>query len=186
FRKFIEVPKVTDLQLTAKRAFLLRQCDITSPPVKKGEIVSATIIDAGYLVSKNGQSEVYTKDQASKLFSFPVAVGTETSTDDQYQWKLLHEGKNKAFPDIYKQNLSIIAKSGVDFLWPPQVDSLSELMMSPGSVAGWEQGCGKARLAVSLCLTSTSKHNLIAVEGGLVEEMEIELKKLGISNYQVI
>lgn len=50
FRKFIEVPKVTELQLTAKRAFLLRQSDISSTQAKKDDVVSATLLDSGYLI----------------------------------------------------------------------------------------------------------------------------------------
>lgn len=71
--------------------------------------------------------------------------------------------------------------AGVDFLWPCQVDAVAELLAKPyGCVAGHQQGCGKSRQAMALALAS-SGHALVVVSAGLIDEMQLEVAKLGFS-----
>ncbi|MBD1389473.1 DEAD/DEAH box helicase [Neiella sp. HB171785] len=174
FRKTVKQATVPTTTITAKRGMLLRQGDVNSPVIRKGEVLEAEVLGGVFLVQKAGMTVEYRRDAMQKLFSI------DDDDRNHTQWRVVFEGKNEAFPDIAQNNRALMTQSGVDFLWPPQMDSLSELMMTDGAVAGWQQGTGKARLAVALCLTSTAKHNLIAVESGLVDEMVKEFKKIGL------
>jgi hypothetical protein len=131
-------------------------------------------------VSKNNVEVFYDRNQATKQFDFAQNVTALKS--NEYSWEVIHKGKNNAFKEIAKNHHARLIKSGVNFLWQPQIDSVTEAMMTNGAVIGWEQGCGKARAAIALCLSSTSKHNLIVVEGGLVDEMLRELHKIGLED----
>lgn len=175
FRKTIKEVATPYITVTAKRTMLLEQCNTQAPIVKKGEVLNAEVLGSVYLITKDNFTTEFRRDHLLKFFDI------NEQTQQVTQWKVMFEGKNKAFPDLAHNNRMIAKASGVDFMWPPQLESLSELMMGTGAVAGHQQGTGKARLAIALCLTSTAKHNLIAVESGLVDEMVREFKKINLS-----
>ncbi|MBW8191343.1 hypothetical protein K0504_09865 [Neiella marina] len=174
FRKTVKRSSTPATMVTAKRGMLLQQGNIKSPAIRKGETLQAEVLGGVYLIKKDGFIAEYRRDEMQKLFNICSDDRSET------HWQVVFEGKNRAFPELAQHNRATIIQSGVDFLWPPQMDSLSELMMTDGAVAGWQQGTGKARLAVALCLTSSSEHNLIAVESGLIAEMLKEFSKIGL------
>ncbi|MFT5715923.1 MAG: hypothetical protein ACI9T7_000096 [Oleiphilaceae bacterium] len=186
FRKVVEVPQNTAQSVVAKRGMMLKPLDFTSPAIKPNEVLACREADGGYYISKNNFEVFYDKNQATKHFDFSASLSK--ASQNQFQWTVINEGKNKAFPELHAQNNIRMEQSGIDFLWPPQHESVSELMMTKGAVIGWEQGCGKARCAIALCLASTAKHTLIAVEGGLVDELTRELKSINLepNMYKVI
>ena len=186
FRKVVEQRVANLVNAKAIRGMLLRKLDIKSPIIKKDESVSAKISDGGYLITKDGISVFFSKNDFAK--NFIVEGASHTRNEYTYEWNVINEGKNKAFPHLHEQALKRLEQSGVDFLWPPQRDAICELMMTQGAVAGWEQGTGKARSAIALALASSAKHTLIIVEGGLVEEMRIELGKINLPSreYNII
>lgn len=187
FRKTVEQTCVKSLHAQSLRGMFLRKLDVSSPIIKKGELVEVTLSDGGYLLSKDNQEAFYSKNDFSKAFKV-VSGESTTSADKRYEWNVIHEGKNHHYPDIYLQNIRRLEKSGVDFLWSPQRDAICELMMTKGAIAGWEQGTGKARGAIALALSSSAKYTLIVVEGGLVDEMAIELNKINLAktHYNII
>ena len=174
YRKVIKQTEDPTITVIAKRPMLLEQCNTKAPIVKKGEALKAELLGGIYLITKNGFTAEFRRDKLLKSFDINDNAPQET------QWETIYEGKNHAFPALAQQNQSIAKASGVDFMWKPQLESLSELMMSTGAVAGHQQGTGKARLSIALCLTSTAKYNLIAVESGLVDEMVRELNKINL------
>jgi hypothetical protein len=175
FRKTIKESTSPSITVIAKRTMLLEQCNTQAPIVKKGEVLQAEVLGGVYLISKDSFTTEFRRDHLLKFFTI------DEQTEQKPQWKTVFEGKNKAFPELAHANRAIAKASGVDFMWEPQLESLSELMMTTGAVAGHQQGTGKARLAIALCLTSTAKHNLIVVESGLVDEMIREFKKINLS-----
>lgn len=176
FRKVVETQPAQTSTVTAKRAMMLRPLDYTSPAIKKGEQLLSREGEGGFYISKGDVEVFYDRNKASKSFDF-----TGTAKSNELQWTVINEGKNHYFPHIKASHNAQLSKAGVSFLWEPQKDSVIEAMMTRGAVIGWEQGCGKARGAIALCLSSTAKHNLIAVEGGLVDEMVRELEKIDLN-----
>lgn len=162
------------ITLRAKRGMLLEQGNTQSPPVRKGQALEAQANGGEYVIEHEGWTATYRRDQAQRLFEFDEDERTGT------QWQVVHEGLLPVFPDLAKQYEKQIADAGIDWLWIYQQKSLIEQLMRPyGGIAGWEQGTGKARLALALALLSTGKA-LITVEPGLLGEMLIEIDKVGL------
>lgn len=70
-----------------------------------------------------------------------------------------------------------------------QREDLVECLMKPaGATVAWSMALGKARLALALALASGSRHSLIVVQSYLIDEMEREIRKVGLdaSLWQVI
>lgn len=106
-------------------------------------------------------------------------------------WTTVHEGLPAAFPEQYKAWDAKAKALGIDkwLDWGYQYHDLIELAMKPvGTVAAWEMGLGKARLACALILLHGCKHGLIATEAGLVDEMRMELEGLPLArgDWQII
>lgn len=173
-------PAVT---VRAKRGMLLRMGDLKSPAIRKGQEFCAEALGGSYRLTVNGQTEEFRRDELEQRFE--IVGGDERAAAD---WQVVHAGLIEAFPVLARQRKSEITQKGIDWLWPYQCDSLTELMIYPyGAVAAWQQGTGKARLAIALALLS-GKASLIVVESGLVEEMLREIGKVGLdpSLWQVI
>lgn len=103
--------------------------------------------------------------------------------DGGRDWQKIHAGKRAAFPEVAKMWTGRAKAKGLDKIlsWDYQFDDLIEAAMSPrGAAVAWSPGMGKARLALCLALLRGGKHNLIVVEAGLLEEMLIEIMKLGL------
>jgi hypothetical protein len=106
-------------------------------------------------------------------------------------WTVIHPGLNETFPKL-AHSLDLRAKAlGIDrwLTWGFQWEDLLETALKPtGCIIAWEMGLGKARLASALLKLIGTKHGLIVVEGGLVDEMIIELSGLPIpaTDWQVI
>lgn len=106
-------------------------------------------------------------------------------------WTVVHEGLLKAYPDLEHAYETRARRLGLDqwMSWGYQFSDLIELSLKPvGTIAAWEMGLGKARLATALILLNGCRHGLIATEAGLVPEMVMELKGLPIpaESWQVI
>lgn len=183
FRHTVKTSGIADLRVTAKRGMLLQQGNVKSPVVRKGESLSVQPLGGEYLIEKDGFTVQYRRDQLQKLFEFEEE-GDERSG---VAWQVLHEGLVAEFPELAHQLKSKIEAAGVNWLWPYQKEALIELMLKPtGAIAAWEQGTGKARLAITLALLSG--RGLVCVESGLIPEMIRELRKLKLpeSLWQVI
>ncbi len=184
FRHWVKMDQGDSLVLEATRSTLLEPGNPRSPAIRRGTQLKAVPLGGEYIVEYEGHTVQQRRDVLEKRFTF--IGGSELARDKE--WRLVHPGLEAKFPEIAKAYRAQIAKLGIDqWLWPYQIDSLVELLMKPcGSVAGWQQGTGKARLAIALGLVSGKA--LLCVEPGLLPEMRRELIKLQIdpSLYQVI
>jgi len=173
FRHTVKSAGIADLRVTAKRGMLLQQGNVKSPVVKKGESLCVQPLGGEYLIEKDGFTVQYRRDQLQKLFEFDQGQDERFKTD----WEVVHEGLVAEFPELAHQIEAELRAAGVNWLWPYQETALIELMLKPnGSVAAWQQGSGKARLAITLAMMSG--RGLVCVESGLIPEMIRELKKL--------
>lgn len=117
---------------------------------------------------------------------FEVVTGAAESG-----WTVVHQGLIKAFPGVAQGWMARARAARIDewLSWGYQFDDLIELAMKPvGTIAAWDMGLGKARLASALILLHGVRHGLIVTEAGLIDEMVIELKGLPIAadQWQVI
>lgn len=109
----------------------------------------------------------------------------------QSGWQVVHQGLPASYPDLAHGWRERAKAAGIDkwLSWGYQFDDLVELAMKPvGTIAAWDMGLGKARLATALILLHGCRHGLVATEAGLIDEMVIELKGLPIpaASWQVI
>lgn len=171
FRHVVKRQKQAQTTLVARKMTLLSITDFTSPPLGKGTRLAANNIGGEFEVSYQGYTTRLNAQDVRARFT----IESDTGTGEQLEWTVVNEGKNAAYPDLYHQASKELTRAGVDFLWPVQFDSVAEhLVNSTGAAMAWQQGCGKARSCVALCLTG-GPHNLIVVESGLVNEMRKEL-----------
>lgn len=176
FRKVVKTTGNCTVQVTAKRSAMLVPGDFNSPAIKKGQVLDAELVDGDFILSFAGTSTQLRKDELLKRFT----VDTETSHDGA-KWTVIHEGLCESFPEQFTSALARIDAAGIDWLWPYQRNSLAELLVKPyGSIAGWIQGTGKARLTLALALLSGK--GLVCLESGLVAEMLREVEKVGLKD----
>lgn len=118
-----------------------------------------------------------------------LAEAFEVQAEGSSGHRVVHAGREAAFPDLARHIRAEMARRGVSGIvsWGYQAADLVELRMGRGGVAAWEMGLGKTRLAIALCLMG-GRHNLIAVEAHLVPELMDELKATGMpeDSWQVI
>lgn len=155
-----------------------------SPILKMGETINfIKAADQTYHYTANNKNYVLTHDELIKKF--------DIAKDSSHDWKVVHEGRVVAFPQLAKPLYAHAKKLGIDqwLSWAYQLDDLVELSIAPGdAILAYEMGLGKARMAIALILMSGCKHGLITVESQLVDEMLKEFIALGIdpSVYKVI
>ena len=148
--------------------------DFNSPAVRRGQVIEAEVIDGDFYLALDGVTAKLRKDEVLKRFTVGGAPDVGTA-----QWKVIHEGLGTSHPVQFASALDRIDKAGIDWLWPYQRYSLAELLTKPyGSVAGWIQGTGKARLSLALALVSGC--GLLCLESGLIKEMIREVEKVGL------
>lgn len=172
FEHWIKTSKVS-LVMTAKRMAIL---DPTDPNtiLKCGDKVSGEPKDGTYLINLAGRTFEMPRDKATALFDFK---DERTGTVD---WVCVAAGKRAAFPAIEASYRKKAHDMGIDWLWAPQLDAAIEQAIHPfGMIAAWQQGSGKARDAIALCLLHGGK-NLVVIESALVLEMKRELAKIGL------
>ncbi len=183
-RHWVRAPQTTTLVVEAKRTALLEPGNHKSPAIRRGQQLVAKPLGGEYELEFDGVVVRLRRDVMERLFTF--INGSEV--EHQKEWRLVHDGLISAFPGIAAHHRARINAMGIDqWLWPYQRDSLIELLIKPfGAAAGWEPGCGKARLAIALGLLSGKA--LLCVEPGLIPEMQRELTKLGVDPdlYQII
>lgn len=151
-----------------------------SPVIKAGEQVEFTRAEqGGYQYQKNGKSFLINTDELEANY---VLQGASEG------WQIVHEGLLKAYP----AEAARLRKRAIDLgihhwlSWDFQMDDLIELSMKPhGGIAAWKQACGKSRLNAALILLSGVKHGLIVVESRLIDEMLVQLDRIGIAGDKV-
>ena len=182
FRHTVKGSGVSDLKATAKRGMLMEQGNTKSPVIRKGEQISVMPLGGDYLIEKDGFTAQYRRDQLQTLFDLEGGSDERTGSD----WQVVHEGLIARFPELAMNYRAQIQNAGINWLWPYQEDSLVELLIKRSGIAAWEQGTGKARLAIALAILSG--RGLICVESGLVPEMVRELNKIKLDpdQWQVI
>lgn len=153
-----------------------------SPVIKKGERIHLTKVEnGGYQFDKNGKSYELSTDRIESLFD----MGQQ-----RQGWRTIYAGKQEVNLQHAELLRNRALKLGIDkwLSWKFQIDDLIEIFMQPsscGAVVGWEQACGKSRLAAAMILLSGVKHGLIVVESRLVAEMQAMLAILPINQSQV-
>ena len=176
FRKVVKRYDQGVVTLVANRSAMLKPGDFKSPPIKRDTRLTARVVDAEYAIEHEGYQVTLRKDEVLKRFSI-----VDDGISGAAQWTVVHEGLAVSHPKQFQSALARIDAAGIDWLWPYQRYSLAELLVKPyGSVAGWMQGTGKARLALALALVSGK--GLISVESGLIPEMLREVMKLGLGD----
>lgn len=164
----------------SKRTHNVNPTKWLSPVIQKGEEVEFTRAEqGGYHYQKNGKSFLINTDELEASYELPGA---------SEGWQIAHEGLLKAYP----AEAARLRKRAIDLgihhwlSWDFQMDDLIELTMKPhGSVAAWKQACGKSRLNAALILLSGVKHGLIVVESRLIDEMLVQLERIGIAGDKV-
>jgi hypothetical protein len=158
----------------AKRTHNVNPAKWLSPVIQQGEQVEFTRAEQGsYQYQKNGKSFLIKTDALEANY---VLQGASEG------WQIVTEGLLKAYP----AEASRLRKRAIDLgihrwlSWDYQLDDLIELTMKPhGSVAAWKQALGKSRLNAALILLSGVKHGLIVVEARLIDEMLVQLERIG-------
>lgn len=165
---------------TAKKTFNVDPKQWVSPVIKEGDEVQFKRTETGtYTYEKKGKEYSITADDLEAKFALEGASAG---------WQVVHGGLLKAFPVEAARLRKQVSKLGIDkwLTWNFQVDDLIELTMKPtGTVAGWKQACGKSRLAAALILLAGVKHGLIVVESRLIDEMLVQLQRIGIGTERV-
>jgi hypothetical protein len=182
FRHVVKVPFQPELSCVigkARKTHMAVANVFGSPVIRAGEEFEFSLQNDGtYTFELSGKIYSLTRDEMHNRF---LIEQTGESAGDG--WMVVHEGRNVAFPEL-AHNLELKAKRlGLDKLlsWSFQFHDLIELSIAPGdAIVAWKMGLGKARLAIALVLLSECKHGLIAVESQLIEEMEAELKGMGL------
>ena len=167
----------SQFEAVAKESHNIDPTAWVSPVIQKGEKVQFTATkDGKYSFMKNGKPYLIGTDRFEAMYN---AFG------HQEGWHTVHDGK-QCFNQEHANLLRHRAKAlGIDqwLNWKFQLDDLIEILMQPrsaGCIGGWEQACGKSRLAAALILLSGVKHGLIVVESRLVMEMKSVLSVLPI------
>lgn len=166
----------------AKESHTIDPTAWVSPLIKKGETIQFSVTNDGkYAFEKNGKTYQIGTDRLEAMFD------AERQSEG---WHTVHEGKhaiNQQHANLLRQRAKAL---GIDqwLNWKFQLDDLIEILMQPrsvGSIGGWEQACGKSRLAAALILLSGVKHGLIVVESRLVTEMKTVLSVLPIDTASI-
>lgn len=181
--RVIKGTATNEIKLIAKARTLLDPKNFKSPAIAKGEIINAQLVEGDYLLKKGEHTAVLRRDMVAKRF---LHAAPEQQGGDE--WVTKHEGLNHHFPALASMHDKRITNAGIEWLAPFQRSSLIEGLVSPyGYLAAWEQGSGKARLAIALAKLHDGK-SLIVVNSGLIPEFERELVKLNIpeSDFQVL
>lgn len=171
------------LQARARRATLLIPDDFSSPAVPKGAVVDVDLLGGEVVVRYEGRSHTLQENAFNRLFE----LQSQEEQAEAREWLVISEGVEAAFPELGKGVRAKLKALGINWLWEYQVNSLVELVIKPyGAIAGWQMGCGKARLSLALALYSG--RGLVCVESGLVPEMAREINKIGLpaEDWQII
>jgi hypothetical protein len=164
----------------SKRTHNVNPTKWLSPVIQAGEHVEFTRAEqGGYRYQKNGKGFLINTDELEANY---VLEGASEG------WRIAHEGLLKAYPTeaarLRKRAIELGIHSWLS--WDFQMDDLIEMTMKPhGGVIAWKQACGKSRLNAALILLSGVKHGLIVVESRLVEEMLVQLDRIGIAGENV-
>ena len=179
FYRMAQTGTSAQVTLVARRRGFLDPNNINSPSVGKGTRLSANLDNALYQVSYKDSEVSLRLDQVMELFD--IEESGEDSVDQS--WQLIHPGLAHHFPDLAHQHRQSLSRLGIDsWLAPFQLESVVEGAISPyGYIAAWEQGSGKTRASLALCLLH-SGCNMLAVESALVPELIREIERLGISD----
>jgi hypothetical protein len=164
----------------SKRTHNVNPTKWLSPVIQAGEQVEFRRAEqGGYQYQKNGKSFLINTDELEANY---VLEGASEG------WQVVHEGLLKAYPAEAARLRKRATELGIDswLTWDFQIDDLIELTMKPhGGIAAWKQGLGKSRLNAALILLSGVKHGLIVVESRLIEEMLVQLDRVGIAGDKV-
>lgn len=164
----------------SKRTHNVNPTKWLSPVIQKGEEVEFTRAEqGGYQYQKNGKSFLINTDELEANY---VLEGASEG------WQQVHDGLLKAYPVEAARLRKRAIDLGIDswLSWEFQMDDLVELAMKPhGGVAAWKQALGKSRLNAALILLSGVKHGLIVVESRLIDEMLVQLERIGIMSDKV-
>jgi len=125
----------------------------------------------------------FTREQIDTHYRVDVALG-------QKGWKQVHAGRWASHPQRCAERERIARALGLDKLlsWDFQLRDTVELSIAPRGISAWYPALGKTRQAFALCRIRGGRHNLIAVEARLVEEICSQFIAWGIdrSLWQVI
>lgn len=168
---------------TARRLGLLNRHQ-RGAAVAMGEEVTAIRTAAGFEVTTaKGTFEV----QHDVFFSLFEAE--EKAVGAGY-WEEIHPPIKNTFPQEISQLERKAIGLGLDqwLSWDFQMEDLCELAFRPhGGICGWQMALGKTRLALALSILLNGP-SLIVVKSRLIDELQRELKSLGVpaTEYQVI
>lgn len=147
-----------------------------APAVKAGETVELNRCEEGWSFTMKAWTRKLCLEEAMRLFDIPqVSSG----------WVEVHKPLQEHFPWMAKQLVKEAHALQLNrFLnWNFQFQDLIELCIRPtGSVAGWKQGLGKARLAAGLILLKRSKHGLVTMPACLLDEFSGRLRSAGLTD----
>lgn len=161
---------------TAKKDHLIDPTRWGSPVIKAGTVVSFTEIEHGrYQFEYKGKS--FTLPYEDILARFELKQAETVS-----EWKEVYQGLAHAYPGLAAMWRRRIQELGID-TWLTrgyQIDDLVELAIKRAGVVAWAMALGKARAALAIALLLGGKHALVVLKAALVDEMLIEVGKIGL------
>lgn len=167
--------KVTFVTGVAKQDHLLDRNSWVSPRIKRGQTFVFTPSEgATFTYIVNEQQQTITRDELVDRFdvTWPSTDGGDAG------WYVAHEGRAAKFPEVADYWRRRATRLGVDKLlsWEFQFNDAIELMIAKkGGVVAWQQGAGKARLSIALCLLGSDGPGLITMPAHLVLETAREI-----------
>jgi len=150
--------------------------------IAKNEQVCVSRLDDGFSIQTSRGEFCCQQEAFFNLFE------PDSDAGQQGFWEEIYPPIAHTFPTEIEKLKTKALSLGLNnvLTWDFQLEDLLELAFRPkGGIAAWQMALGKSRLAIalSLLLNGTS---LIVLKSRLVLEMVDELKKLGITDFQVI
>lgn len=173
----------------ARKTHVANPSTMLSPVIKAGEEIKFELVCTNghsiYQFTAGGQTFEVTTETLEERFDISANPAASEG-----RWELVHPGRIEAFPEMAAQLRHKMESLGLTkyLSWGFQsYDLVESLITGRGETIAWDMGLGKARLGLCLALMG-GKHNLVALEPHLVEEMSIELDtiKLDSDLWQII
>lgn len=174
------------LEAVARKPVFTDPSDWFAWVIEPGTALQFVRQDDGKYVTRNEKGDTYcvTVDQLHHEF----VVSADRPAEG---WREAHPGLLRAYPQLAGELRKRALGLGIDkwLSWKFQLDDLVELLLKPqGSIAAWDTGLGKTRLAAALILLSGVKHGLVSMDAYLVLEFAGKLAQLPIDRdeWQII
>jgi len=172
---------VPEFKATARKMSLINKTQ-KGAVVGMKETVMATRNELGFSVKTKRGTFNCIHDHFFNIFD------PEDKAMDEGYWENVEDPISQSYPNEINAIKKEAIKLGIDqwLSWDYQIEDLCELAFRPkGGICAWQMALGKTRLIIALCLLLKGK-SLIILKSRLIDEMVIELNKIGIQDFNII